>query len=90
MKQHIAIGKTLGMLFKVWLHKEEGKAVKEEVTLEYFYAMLLLIVGIAMKHRVPLEQWKSVHNLFLLKEPGNYKIHHLRFLHKLDAELNLI
>lgn len=30
---------------------------------------------------VPLEIWKTVHNLFLLKEPGNYK---------LDVELNLI
>ena len=82
-------GRHLG-LYKVWLHKEKGEAVEEEVTPEYFFDMLLLIIGIAMKHRVPLKRWKTVHNLFLLKEPGNYKIHRLRFLHKLDAELNLI
>ena len=38
----------------------------------------------------PLERWSIIHNLFILKEENNYKIHRVRFLHIINAQLNLI
>eukprot|EP00978_Attheya_sp_CCMP212_P026026 scaffold84859_cov54-Attheya_sp.AAC.1 len=82
-------GRHLG-LYKTWIHKEPEENVKNEIHPDHFFDIILLAMQISIKHSEPLERWGTVHNLFLLKEQGNYKIHRLRFLHKIDAELNLI
>eukprot|EP00978_Attheya_sp_CCMP212_P001800 scaffold3707_cov83-Attheya_sp.AAC.1 len=82
--------------FKIWMERTstspEGRHLgKSEIHPDHFFDIILLTMQISIKHSEPLERWGTVHNLFLLKEQGNYKIHRLRFLvHKIDAELNLI
>eukprot|EP00957_Ditylum_brightwellii_P144051 10976326-Ditylum_brightwellii.AAC.1 len=36
----------------------------------------------------PFLQWATVHNLFMTKAAGDYRIGRLRTIHKIDAELN--
>ena len=45
-------------------------------------------MAIAKKHNIVLHRWSTVHNIFILKQKGNIKSHRLRFLHKLESELN--
>eukprot|EP00957_Ditylum_brightwellii_P100580 7666486-Ditylum_brightwellii.AAC.1 len=36
----------------------------------------------------PLQQWATVHNLFLLKVVGDYRVGRMQTIHKKDVELN--
>eukprot|EP00957_Ditylum_brightwellii_P021937 1654703-Ditylum_brightwellii.AAC.1 len=38
---------------------------------------------------VPLEKWKTVHDLFILKELGNYKRSKSQTIHEIEAELKM-
>ena len=44
----------------------------------------------SQKYIHPLERWQKVHNMFICKDPGVYKINRLRVVHIIDAELNLV
>jgi hypothetical protein len=61
-----------------------------EIHPDHFFDIITLMIQISIDHSIPLERCGRVHNLFLQKEQGNYKIHRLRFLHKIEAELNLV
>jgi hypothetical protein len=82
-------GRHLGH-YKAWIHKETGEKVKDEMTPNSFFDILNRIIQIAIDSGTPLRRWNTVHNIFISKEAGNLKIHRLRVIHKLDAELNLI
>jgi hypothetical protein len=51
-----------------------------------FYRLLIL----AVRHGHVYERWKTIHNFLLEKEPGNPKIHRLRFIHLYDAGYNFL
>ena len=51
-----------------------------------FYRLLCL----AVKHGHVYDRWRTIHNFLLEKEPGNPKIHRLRFIHLYDAGYNFL
>ena len=54
------------------------------------FAMITDLIKVAQDVKLPLDRYKTVHNLFILKEPNNYNIQLIRALHKIDAEFNLV
>jgi len=78
-------------LYKMWLNVNEERAVEEgSMTGREFMQIITDVINLSQTCGEPLTRWKTVHNLFILKEPNNFKIHRLRALHKIDAELNLV
>ena len=78
-------------LYKMWLPVTEAKAQEEgTITGRQFFTMITNLIHISQSLNSPLERWRKVHNLFILKEPNNYKVTRLRALHKIEAELNLV
>eukprot|EP00957_Ditylum_brightwellii_P073482 5583774-Ditylum_brightwellii.AAC.1 len=47
------------------------------------------MMNLAIQGKHTPERWKTVYNLYLLKEAGIYRRHQLRMLHIIDVELNL-
>ena len=75
----------------MWLPIDDDKALEEgSISGDDFFAMITKLINISQETGVPLERWRKVHNLFILKEPNNYKVGRLRALHKIDAELNVV
>ena len=75
----------------MWIGLDEEEAMKEDsMTSDEFFTIITSLINIAKELQVPLERWRTVHNLFILKEANNYNITRLRPLHKIEAELNLI
>ena len=86
------MGSNLG-LYKMWFAQAKTKNEEEDnddVDKMEFFSMITKIVQKALHLMTPLEKWKTIHNIFILKETGNYKISCQRMLHKLDAELNML
>eukprot|EP00957_Ditylum_brightwellii_P160444 12214389-Ditylum_brightwellii.AAC.1 len=48
------------------------------------------IINLAIKYAYPLHSWVQVHNIYLLKESGNCKIHCLCMIYIIHAILNLM
>eukprot|EP00957_Ditylum_brightwellii_P200065 15251731-Ditylum_brightwellii.AAC.1 len=48
------------------------------------------MMNLAIKGKHTPEQWKTIYNLYLLKEARIYRRHCLRTLHIIDVELNLM
>jgi hypothetical protein len=74
-------------LSKIWVTK---KTSTEYLSTEEYFRIFAKIYNTAINIGYPLKRWKIIHNLFTQKEKNNFKIHRLRFLHIIDAELNQI
>ena len=74
-------------LYKIWLHKTEDE---DTMTANEFFCIYAKLFNGALEIGYPLRRWDTIHNLFILKEAQNYKIHQVRFLHIIEAQLNLI
>jgi hypothetical protein len=48
------------------------------------------LLNLAISNRPPFTRWKTVVNVTILKEPGNFKIHRLRTIHLYEHDYNLI
>ena len=83
-------GRHLG-LYKAWLIVPEEKDDNYSgLTSHQFFKIIGDIMAIAKKHNIVLHRWSTVNNIFILKQKGNIKSHRLRFLHKLESELNTV
>jgi hypothetical protein len=65
--------------------REELRNIQEALTDCYVH-----MINYAIKHRYPLERWKTIVNMMIYKEPGNVKIHRLRVIHLYEADLSLL
>ena len=75
-------------LYKMWLLPDSPN---EDVLNGYeFLQYVVDIINISKRLRLPLKRWKTVNNIYIPKETGNYKIHRQRPIHQIDAELNLV
>ena len=48
------------------------------------------LINYCVKHRYPLQRWKTIVNMMIYKEPGNVKIHRLRVIHLYEADQSLL
>ena len=76
-------------LYKMWLN-EEGDEEGNIISGEVFFQTILDIINISHTLQTPLQRWATIHNIFILKSPNDFRPHRLRALHKIDAELNLV
>ena len=72
-------------LYKIWLHKTDDDTI---MTTKEFFNIYSILYNKALQYGYPISRWRLIHNIFILKELGNYRIHRLRFLHIIEAELN--
>lgn len=47
------------------------------------------IINFAMTNCIALERWCCIHNVLLVKDPNNPKLHRLRIIHIVKANYNL-
>jgi hypothetical protein len=57
---------------------------------EQLAALILEIINYCIRNTYVLERWKTVINVMIFKDPGNFKIHRLRVIHIYEADFNLI
>ena len=79
-------GRTLP-LYKIWLQPDLPE--DEVISGKDFFTIITDIINISQKLQYPLKRWTKAHNIFISKNPGVSKIHRLRPIHTLEAELNL-
>jgi hypothetical protein len=95
--KHLGIYKTL---IKVMNGKYEPKATlqsaKATCTEEYKQTAVRALqiqhklMNLAIKHTITYTRWKTIHNFFIEKIPGNPLINKLRTIHLYEADWNLI
>eukprot|EP00957_Ditylum_brightwellii_P144064 10976972-Ditylum_brightwellii.AAC.1 len=78
-------GRHLG-LYKVWLQKSDEK--KNILLADQFFGLVKRVKNLVIKGKYTLLQWRIIHNLYLLKEAENFKIHRLPTLHIIESELS--
>ena len=52
--------------------------------------MIQKVIWLAVETGIPPDRWLTVHNMYIPKDHGSYKLGRLRPLHKLEADLNLV
>lgn len=57
---------------------------------EALAALILAIINYCIRNAYVLERWKTITNVMIFKETGNYKIHRLRVIHIYEADFNLV
>ena len=57
---------------------------------EQIAKLKLSLMNYCIRNSHILQRWKTVVNVMIFKEPGNYKIHRLRVIHIYEADFNLI
>ena len=57
---------------------------------EDIISLILAIINNCIRNNHVLEQWKTIVNVMIFKDPGNYKIHRLRIIHLYEADFNLL
>ena len=74
-------------LYKVWI-KADGN--EKQLSETQFFDMLQKVIWLAIETGTPPNRWLTVHNMYIPKDQGSYKVGRLRPLHKLEADLNLV
>ena len=74
-------------LYKVWIKAE---ATEKQISEEQFFGMVQKVIWLAIETGKPPTRWLTVHNMYIPKDEGSYKLGRLRPLHKLEADLNLV
>ena len=57
---------------------------------EALIKLLLSVINYCIRNTYVLTRWKTIINMMIFKEPGNFKIHRLRIIHIYEADFNLI
>ena len=48
------------------------------------------MLNYAIKQRHAYDRWKTIVNVLILKDPGNFKIHRLRIIHLFECDYNFM
>ena len=48
------------------------------------------MLNYAIKQRHAYDRWKTIVNVLILKDPGNFKIHRLRIIHLFECDYNFL
>eukprot|EP00957_Ditylum_brightwellii_P188740 14366920-Ditylum_brightwellii.AAC.1 len=78
-------------LYKTWLKVPEEKTEEcEGLTSDEFFNVITTVIKLCQQHNISLPRWVTVHNLYIQKQAGNFKLHRLQTIHKLESEVNLL
>lgn len=88
-------GRHLGMYKALFtrIHQEEedisegDRPISEKQ--EAIVKLILSVLNYCLRNTHTLDRWKTVTNMMIFKEPGNFKIHRLRVIHIYEADFNL-
>jgi len=70
-------------------HMEKPGEVPKPKGIDIMHDIFRLLV-LSIKHTHTYQWWRTIWNMYLEKDPGQPKIHRLRTLHLLEADLNLL
>ena len=87
-RYHLGYYKSLMAIISRLLIKEDRKCL-EEVQEDIMFCYIG-IINYGIKHQDSLEQWKTIMNIMLYKEPGNLKIRWLCVIHIYEADMALM
>ena len=57
---------------------------------EWLASFVLSVINYCIRNNYVLDRWKTIVNVMIFKEQGNYKIHRLRIIHIYEADFNLL
>jgi hypothetical protein len=92
-------GRHLGRyksLFRDGLPQQEDDNVSIGTTVafaakqEKLTKLVLAVINYCIRNTYVLDRWKTIVNVMIFKELGNFKIHRLRVIHIYEADFNLI
>ena len=69
---------------------DQSSRRRKELSEIQFFSMIQKVLWLAIETGTPPERWLTVHNMYIPKDQGSYKLGRLRPLHKLEADLNLL
>ena len=73
---------------------EENDNSEEDTPLrskqEALMKLIVSIINYCIRKNYVLERWKTIVNMMIFKEHGNFKIHRLRVIHLYEADFNLL
>jgi hypothetical protein len=69
---------------------EESEGANFASKQESIMHLILSIINYCIRNTYVLDRWKTILNVMIFKEQGNYKIHRLRIIHIYEADFNLI
>ena len=64
--------------------------VMKQISTTQFFEMIQKVMWLAIETGKPPKRWLTVHNIYISKDQGSFKLERLRPLHKLEADLNLL
>jgi len=70
-------------------HTEKPGEVPQPKGIDIMHDIFRLL-ELSIKHTHTFQRWRTIWNMYLEKDPGKPKIHRLRTLHLLEADLNLL
>jgi len=70
-------------------HTEKPGEAPKPKGIDIMYDIFCLLV-LAVQHTHTFDRWRTIWNMYLEKDPGMPKINHLRTLHLIEADLNLL
>ena len=62
----------------------------DQPTPDVLLGIVSKILRMTLRHTHVLNRWKTIHNTMFQKEAGNFKIHRLRVIHIMEADLQAI
>ena len=89
-------GRHLGRYKALFCDIQEAKSgdSDEDISIttkqEQLAALILAVINYCIRNTYVLNRWKTVVNVMIFKDPGNFKIHRLRVIHIYEADFNLI
>lgn len=76
------------------IRQDEEEVAEGEITIKdkqkAIASLLLSVINYCLRNSYALNRWKTVINMMIFKDPGNFKIHRLRVIHLYEADFNLI
>lgn len=57
---------------------------------DFIAQLKLSIMNYCIRHTYVLHRWRTVVNIMIFKDPGNFKIHRLRVIHLYEADFNAL
>eukprot|EP00957_Ditylum_brightwellii_P120784 9212743-Ditylum_brightwellii.AAC.1 len=73
-----------------WEVPEEKAEEYKGLTSDKIFNVITTVIKLCQQHNIALPRWATVHNLYIQKQAGNFKLHRLQIIHKLESEVNLL
>lgn len=88
--RHLGRYKALFALGLPELDEDSSEVISLAAKQEAIVNLIVALINYCIRTTYVLDRWKTVVNVMIFKEQGNYKIHRLRVIHIYEADFNLI